>query len=99
MLAELPQLNALRRLEIHGLMGMAPYATNPETVRPVFRRCRELARACESVLGAPMGVLSMGMSGDFEVAIEEGSTLVRIGTALFGDRPRPAATEADPTGD
>ncbi len=100
LLAELPQLNALRRLEIHGLMGMAPYSTNPETVRPVFRRCRELARACEAVLGAPLGVLSMGMSGDFEVAIEEGSTLVRIGTALFGDRPpRAAAAETDPAGD
>lgn len=88
LLAELPRLNALRRLEVHGLMCMAPYATNPETVRPVFRRCRELARACEEVVGAPLPVLSMGMSGDFEVAIEEGSTMVRIGTALFGERPR-----------
>lgn len=88
-LAELPALNALRRLEIHGLMCMAPYARVPETVRPVFRRCRELAREGEQVLGAPLPTLSMGMSGDFEVAIEEGSTLVRIGTALFGDRPRP----------
>ena len=94
LLAELPQLNALRRLELHGLMCMAPYATNPETVRPVFRRCRELARECEAVLGAPFSVLSMGMSGDFEVATEEGSTLVRIGTALFGERP-PRASTAD----
>lgn len=94
LLTELPQLNALRRLELHGLMCMAPYATNPETVRPVFRRGRELARECETVLGAPLGVLSMGMSGDFEVAIEEGSTLVRIGTALFGERP-PRASTAD----
>lgn len=91
-LAELAQLNALRRLEIHGLMCMAPYATNPETARPVFRRCRELALEGERILGAPLTVLSMGMSGDFEVAIEEGSTLVRIGTALFGDRPRPVRT-------
>lgn len=88
LLAELPELNRLRRLEIHGLMGMAPYAPNPETVRPVFRRCRDLARECAAILGAPLPVLSLGMSGDFEVAIEEGSTLVRIGTALFGDRPR-----------
>ena len=96
-LTELLQLNALRRLEIHGLMCMAPYATNPETVRPIFRRCCELAREGESVLGAPLSMLSMGMSGDFEVAIEEGSTLVRIGTALFGERPRPARpTEPDP---
>lgn len=88
LLAELPQLNALRRLEIHGLMCMAPYAPNPQTVRPVFRRCRDLALQCERLLGAPLPVLSMGMSGDFEVAIEEGSTLVRIGTALFGERPQ-----------
>lgn len=94
LLAELPQLNAFRRIEIHGLMCLAPYATNPETVRPVFRRCRTLARECEAILGAPLGVLSMGMSGDFEVAIEEGSTLVRIGTALFGERPRPTADRA-----
>jgi pyridoxal phosphate enzyme (YggS family) len=87
LLEELPQLNQLRRLELHGLMCMAPYATNPETVRPVFRCCRELARGCEQILGAPWPVLSMGMSGDFEVAIEEGSTLVRLGTALFGERP------------
>lgn len=87
LLEELPALNALRRLEIHGLMCMAPYATRPETVRPVFRRCRELAQEAGRALGAPLTVLSMGMSGDFEVAIEEGSTLVRIGTALFGERP------------
>lgn len=96
LLAELEQLNALKRLEIHGLMCMAPYATNPESVRPVFRRCRELARECEGILGAPLPVLSMGMSGDFEVAIEEGSTLVRVGTALFGDRPRRAEAESNP---
>jgi pyridoxal phosphate enzyme (YggS family) len=94
-LAELGQLNALRRLEIHGLMCMAPYSPNPESARPIFRRCRELARACEQSLGAPLPVLSMGMSGDFEVAIEEGSTLVRIGTALFGERPR-LRPRADP---
>jgi pyridoxal phosphate enzyme (YggS family) len=98
-LAELLQLNALRRLEIHGLMCMAPYSTNAETTRPVFRRCRELALEGEKVLGAPLSVLSMGMSGDFEVAIEEGSTLVRIGTALFGDRPRPVRASASDNDD
>lgn len=88
-LADLSRLNALRRLELHGLMCMAPYSPQPESARPVFRRCRDLARACEDTLGAPLPVLSMGMSGDFEVAIEEGSTLIRVGTALFGERPRP----------
>jgi pyridoxal phosphate enzyme (YggS family) len=86
LLAELPQLNALTRLEIHGLMTMAPWTPEPEKVRPVFRRLRELKGQCEQVLGAPMTHLSMGMSSDFEVAVEEGATLVRIGTALFGER-------------
>jgi PLP dependent protein len=57
-------------------------------VRPVFRRLRELKTECEQVLGAPLPQLSMGMTGDFEVAIEEGATMVRIGTALFGERKR-----------
>ena len=83
---ELPELNALPRLEIHGLMTIAPYAQDPEKVRPVFRRLRELRQRCEEVLGVPLPHLSMGMTGDFEVAIEEGATLVRIGTALFGAR-------------
>lgn len=94
LLVDLPQLNAFRRLEIRGLMCMAPYAPNPENVRPVFQRCHELARQCETILGAPLPVLSMGMSGDFEVAIEEGATLVRVGSALFGDRPPPTAAES-----
>ncbi len=84
---ELVDLEALRRLEIHGLMCMAPYSVDPERVRPFFQRCRELARACEEHVGAVLPVLSMGMSHDFEIAIEEGATLVRIGTALFGERP------------
>ncbi|HOK76626.1 MAG TPA: YggS family pyridoxal phosphate-dependent enzyme [Verrucomicrobiota bacterium] len=88
LLAELPMLNALPRLEIRGLMTMAPWTPDPERVRPVFRRLRELKEKCEEILGAPMEHLSMGMSGDFEVAIEEGATMVRIGTALFGERPK-----------
>jgi pyridoxal phosphate enzyme (YggS family) len=93
LLAELPQLNALNRLEVHGLMTIAPYAVDPEQVRPIFRRLRELRDRCTDLLEAPLPVLSMGMSGDLEVAIEEGATLVRVGTALFGERPR--RTEAD----
>jgi hypothetical protein len=87
LLAELKLMNALPRLEIHGLMTVAPYATDPEKVRPVFRRLAQLKRQAEDLLGAPLSCLSMGMSGDFEVAIEEGATLVRIGSALFGSRP------------
>jgi PLP dependent protein len=76
----------LRRIEIHGLMTMAPWTPEPEKVRPVFRRLREIKEQCDEILGAPLPELSMGMSGDFEVAIEEGATIVRIGTALFGER-------------
>ncbi|MCX6922277.1 MAG: YggS family pyridoxal phosphate-dependent enzyme [Verrucomicrobia bacterium] len=86
LLAELGQINALRRLEIHGLMTVPPWAIDPEKVRPVFRTMRELKERCEQRLGAPLPHLSMGMTGDFEVAIEEGATMVRIGTALFGER-------------
>ena len=90
LLAEFEAVNALRRLEIHGLMTMAPWTPEPEKVRPVFRRLAELKCRCEELLGAPLPHLSMGMSSDFEVAIEEGATLVRLGTVLFGER-RPAA--------
>ena len=97
LLAELRELNAFPRLEIQGLMTLAPWTPDPEKVRPVFRRLRELKAECEQRLGAPLAHLSMGMSGDFEVAIEEGATLVRIGTALFGPRPaRPPAAAPVP---
>ena len=97
LLAELRELNAFPRLEIQGLMTLAPWTPDPEKVRPVFRRLRELKAECEQRLGAPLAYLSMGMSGDFEVAIEEGATLVRIGTALFGPRPaRPPAAAPAP---
>jgi PLP dependent protein len=86
MLAELKDLNALPRLEIHGLMTVPPFSPVAERSRPYFRHLRELKERAESVLGAPLRVLSMGMSGDFEIAIEEGATIVRVGTALFGAR-------------
>ena len=86
LLAELKSINALTRLEIHGLMTIAPWAPEPEKARPVFRQLRELKAECEQILGAPLPHLSMGMTGDFEVAIEEGATLIRVGTALFGQR-------------
>ncbi len=95
-LADLESILALPRLELHGLMAIAPYSPMPERVRPCFRMLRELRDRCEKQAGVPLTVLSMGMSGDFEVAIEEGSTLVRIGTALFGDRPKALRNAADP---
>jgi pyridoxal phosphate enzyme (YggS family) len=93
-LDEFEQINALPRIEIHGLMTIAPWTPEPEKVRPVFRRLRELKEQCEAKLGVPLPHLSMGMSGDFEVAIEEGATIVRIGTALFG--PRSARKKDEP---
>jgi pyridoxal phosphate enzyme (YggS family) len=86
LLAELNTLNALPRVEVHGLMAIPPFTPVPEKTRPYFQKLRELKSECENVLSAPLPQLSMGMSGDFEVAIEEGTTLVRIGTALFGER-------------
>ena len=94
MLAELATLNALPRLEIHGLMAIPPYTPLPEKARPYFKKLRELKLQAEATLGAPLPHLSMGMSGDFEVAIEEGATIVRLGTALFGDRQSSVRREA-----
>jgi PLP dependent protein len=86
LLAELKELKALPRIQIHGLMTVPPWTAEPETARPHFKRLRELKKQCEEILAVPLPHLSMGMSGDFEVAIEEGATIVRIGTALFGPR-------------
>ena len=74
---------ALSHVRVEGLMTMAPFVEDPETVRPVFAALRELAAKARSATGLPMPHLSMGMTQDFEVAIEEGATMVRIGTALF----------------
>lgn len=71
-------------IEIKGLMTMAPYVEDPEEVRPVFRKLKELAQGIE-VEGVALEELSMGMTNDYEVAVEEGATMVRIGTAIFGD--------------
>jgi len=95
LLAELPQINALKKIEIHGLMTVAPWSADAEKVRPVFRRLRELREQCGEILGAPLPHLSMGMSGDFEVAVEEGATIIRLGTALFGPRAAVKKTPAE----
>jgi hypothetical protein len=77
---------ALPRLELAGLMCIPPFLEDPEKVRPYFLRLRDLRDMVQSRLGRALQVLSMGMSHDFEVAIEEGATEVRLGTALFGTR-------------
>ncbi len=94
LLAELEAINALPKIEIHGLMTIAPWTPDPEKVRPLFRQLRELKVECESRLGAPLPHLSMGMSGDYEVAIEEGATIVRVGTSLFGARAKVRSAQA-----
>jgi pyridoxal phosphate enzyme (YggS family) len=76
----------LPRVELAGLMCIPPPAENPEASRPYFLRLRELRDALARGLGRGLPVLSMGMSHDFEAAIEEGATEVRVGTALFGER-------------
>lgn len=80
----------LPHLRIRGLMTLPPFFDEPERVRPYFRRVRELADALrkEGLPGVAMEELSMGMTGDFTAAIEEGATLVRVGTAIFGERGR-----------
>ncbi len=95
LLAELNELNALPKIEIHGLMAIPPFAPVAEKSRPYFQRLRELKVECEKILGVPLPHLSMGMSGDFEIAIEEGATIVRIGTALFGERLSSVRRPAD----
>lgn len=88
LLAELKELNSLPRIEVQGLMTVPPWSAEAEKSRPHFRRLRELKLQCEKILGVPLPHLSMGMSGDFEIAVEEGATIVRIGTALFGPRQK-----------
>jgi len=87
-LEEIREIARYDRLRIRGLMTIAPYTTDPESVRPVFRQLKLLAdRISDACIdGLSMDILSMGMSGDFEVAIQEGATMVRIGSALFGPR-------------
>lgn len=86
---EFDELLALESLNILGLMCIPPAATQPEDARPWFARLRELRDDFQARSGRELPGLSMGMSGDFEVAIEEGSTIVRVGSAIFGSRHYP----------
>jgi pyridoxal phosphate enzyme (YggS family) len=87
----LESLRAVAGISVQGLMAIPPFLDDPEEVRPYFKRLRELrdeARTRGLLAGAE---LSMGMSHDFEAAIEEGATIVRVGTAIFGERPQKPA--------
>jgi pyridoxal phosphate enzyme (YggS family) len=81
----------LEHLEFRGLMTVPPFSDDPQQARPYFRKLRELRdqTAARRLPAIDMNKLSMGMSHDFEIAIEEGSTCVRVGTAIFGDRSKP----------
>jgi pyridoxal phosphate enzyme (YggS family) len=83
----LAELAALAHLELSGLMTVGRLVDRPTDARPTFAALRQLSERLQARVPALAGGLSMGMSGDFEVAIEEGATVVRIGTALFGPRP------------
>ena len=86
---EIEKVAKLEGVKIKGLMTIPPYTSDPENSRPYYARLRELRDTCSS-LNIPricLDELSMGMSNDYEVAIEEGATLVRVGTGLFGPRP------------
>ena len=82
------QAAGLKNISIKGLMAIPPFLGDPEQVRPYFRKLRGLAGdvAAEHIPGVSLAELSMGMSGDFEVAVEEGATMVLVGTAIFGER-------------
>jgi PLP dependent protein len=91
LLERMPELTSLK---LHGLMTVPPLDEDPETARASFRKLRKLREELtQSYPALEFSALSMGMSGDFEIAIEEGSTLVRIGTALFGMREKAAQVE------
>jgi len=83
----LERIAALPGLRLDGLMTVGPPVESAPQARPGFARLRELRDRAERSLGLRLPELSMGMSGDFEVAVEEGSTMVRVGTAIFGSRP------------
>jgi pyridoxal phosphate enzyme (YggS family) len=84
-LSLLKRVKGMKNIQLKGLMAIPPFFDDPEKTRPYFRRLRELRDKAEKA-GCELKELSMGMSNDFEVAIEEGATMVRIGTALFGER-------------
>jgi pyridoxal phosphate enzyme (YggS family) len=90
----LGRLITLKRVQIEGLMTIAPFSENPENSRRYFAALRNLRDSIEDSEQIGLPTLSMGMSGDFEVAIEEGATMVRIGTSIFGVRPAPGIGNA-----
>jgi len=89
---EVEAILALPGLRVEGLMTMAPYEAEPESTRPVFRSLAALRQALAHDFGQPLDTLSMGMTNDYPIAIEEGATLVRVGRAIFGERIYPTSS-------
>jgi uncharacterized pyridoxal phosphate-containing UPF0001 family protein len=79
-------VNAAAHLRLRGLMTVAPMVPDPEAVRPVFQQLRALRDTTSQQLGVALPVLSMGMTDDYPIAVEEGATMLRLGRALFGTR-------------
>ncbi|MEP6956903.1 MAG: alanine racemase, partial [Chthoniobacterales bacterium] len=86
--AEMETLLQLGRLEVEGVMTIPPLVSDPEQTRPFFVQLRELRDELERQFAVKLPQLSMGMSNDYAVAVEEGATLVRVGTAVFGEHSR-----------
>jgi PLP dependent protein len=86
LLSDVEAISRVERVEILGLMTIPPLSPRPEDSRKYFARLRELRDRLEKVFQFPLPQLSMGMSGDYWIAVEEGATLVRVGTAIFGER-------------
>lgn len=84
----LEEISGFSHIEVKGLMTIAPYVENPEENREIFRQLKKLSVdiAAKNINNIDMGVLSMGMTGDYMVAVQEGATLVRVGTGIFGER-------------
>jgi PLP dependent protein len=80
------EVNPLQHLHVKGLMGMASFSDNTNVVRNEFKYLKQLYDLYKNVAHAEFSILSMGMSGDYQIAIEEGSNMVRIGSLLFGAR-------------
>ena len=84
---QVAEMAKLSHLEIRGLMTVAPFTDNPEENRPIFRSLRESLLSLQNKFPSlPLTELSMGMSGDYEVAVEEGATIIRVGSFIFGER-------------
>jgi PLP dependent protein len=86
LMSQLEQISSVDRVQVEGLMTIPPLAPNPENSRKYFVRLRQLRDQLEKEFRFSLPHLSMGMSGDYRIAIEEGATLVRVGTAIFGER-------------